>query len=434
MDPMQGRPNGQATRVRFGVHEMDLVAEELFRSGQRIALAPQPARLLAHLLRHPGELVRHEELRQLLWPDGMVRDFEQGVHTAVRQVRHAIRDVATGSRYIETLPRKGYRFVAPVEVLDTGPKLVHAEAPPAVAPDPPAKPETASRWRWPLLISAALAVCLGLFLASRPGSSPNPALTETSIPPWTRGEDPRTFVAVLPLRDLSEGRPHPALAAGMTEELISSLGRVHPDRLGVIARSSVMQYDAGETELSDIADQLQVDYAIEGSVRTRGDRVRIELRLIDCATSLLLWSEGHWRPYRDLYALHSELAARIAGKLAIDALPADPKVIAAQGSPSDLAYAAYLDGRQSWHQFTGPALRESVNHYRKAVKIDPVFSQAWGAMAESWALLAMSGEDPSKAYSEAAHCVDRALAISEATPSAWECARLCETLPRLGLA
>ncbi len=406
------------TRVRFGVFELDLVSEELWRSGRRISLAPQPSRLLTELVRRQGQLVTHEDIRQLLWPEGIVREFEQGVHTAVRQVRTTLRDSATGSRYVETVPRRGYRFVAPVESIRCSQDSPQA----AEGNDGTSKATRSSARRsFPRLMAASLAA-LGLGIVALGfsdwlGADPMGPASPRSV--WTRGEDPRTFVAVLPFVNLSHQETDGPLAEGMTEELIACLGRVHPERLAVIARSSVMHLRQAPEDLIAVSRQLQVDYFLEGSVRVDAERVRVDARLIRAESGVSIWSDGYWRPRGDWYALHNEIAARVAAQLAPEALPPTREVTANLGSSDGTAYSLYLQGRTAWSRFDGEGLRESVTLYERAVQHDPQFSQAWGAMAESWALLAMQGKDARSDYAHAERCAQQALKISEAVPTAW---------------
>ena len=424
-------------RARFGVFELDLSGAELWRGGRRISLAPQPARLLVQLVKNSGKLVTHEEIKTALWPDGVVRDFEQGVHTAIRQVRSALHDVAAASRYVETVPRRGYRFIAPVEFLPDSPShtAVGDTNAPSTSDDRAAPdsskvsnsdesepPKSASRklmsWQRGFVIVAGIGATIW-FVQQGTRDPTDDAKLLSGVQAWTRRDDPRTFVAVLPFANLTGDENNIALADGMTEELISCLGRVHPQSLGVIARSSVVPLRNDNCTLAEIQESLQVDYVVEGSVRLRDDQVRIEARLVDATDGVAIWSEGYWRRHGDLYALHNEISARIAGKLAIKALPAAPHVMEALGSSNDEAYTHYLNGRHAWHRFDRLGLRESVTSYAKAIAADPLFGQAYGAMAESWALLAMNGEDPAIAYGNAERAANRALEISDAIPSAW---------------
>ena len=344
---------------RFGIFEVDVESGELRKQGRRIHLQEQPLAVLELLLRRPGEVVTREELAARLWPEGAFVERDEGLNTAVKRLRDALGDSASSPRFVETIPRRGYRFVAPVETVDPHP--------PAPSPGPPehARPGRGGdlRWKRPvaiLLLLALAALSLGLALARRSHGLP---------------ED-RIRLAVLPL----EGDP--ALADGLTEELIAQLGRLLPERLGVIARTSVQRF-RGEADLREVGNGLRVQYVLEGSVRREADRVRISTRLIQVSDETQLWSETWDRGMADLFEVQREVARGVARGLSLQLLPEQEAALARATTDSTGAYQAFLAGRHLLHQGTARGFEEALASFRRAVEIDPEYAVAWAAIAET---------------------------------------------------
>ena len=273
-------------------------------------------------------------------------------------------------------------------------------------------------WFWPK------AVPLGLFVSVLVLSwlmvLSLPEEREPVVERWTRGEDPRSFVAVLPFKNIGEESRLQPLADGMTEEFISALARLDPDRLGVIASGSVIQYGESPPGLREVADELQVESVIEGGVRVSGDRVLVEARLVDCSSGLMLWSDGQWRPYCELFALLHELSVAIAGLLEIPPASSfpDAATLAQQGSDRDEAYAAYLEGCAKGRE-TEPAIwAQALEHFGQALGHDPLFARAWEAQAEVRLRLAEVGA-AAGSYDAAESDAKKALAITEDASRAW---------------
>lgn len=311
--------------IRFGPYALDARSGELRRDGEVVSLAPQPFRLLLALASRPGELVTREELRREVWGDETFVDFERGLNFCVLQVRTALGDDAKNPAYVETLPRRGYRFVAPVAV----------ERPP--------RERAGLRW---LVAAAALLVVLAAIA-------------------WQRDEPivtGRLMLAVLPFEGVTP------FADGMTEELITHLGALQPQRLGVIARTSVLLYRDSKKSVRDIGRELGVRYVVEGSVRREGERVRVSAQLVDTRDQTQLWSESFDRAGAGALAIQRDVAERIARALRIELLNDD-----ALTARSPAAHEAYLRGRQ----------QSNIEELRTATRLEPTFVLAQIALAEA---------------------------------------------------
>lgn len=312
--------------VRFATFRLDLLTGEIDDAGTPVPLQPQPLRVLRELLGRPGELVKREELQRALWGEHTHVDFDQGLNFCVRQIRRALRDSARAPRYVETLPRRGYRFVAPVE--QDPPGILGAGSEPAAAPAPKAAPSR-SRRTWALMTLSVAAATLGLgllFTAARPAE--------------------RRMLVVLPFENLSPETGQDRLAEGLTEELTAELGRIQPQRLGVTSRTAAAQYAAKRVGVDAIARELKVDYVVEGSVRKSGDRVRITVSLIKADDRAQLFSESYESASRDLFALQSDVARQIARRVQQSLAP-DATAIAHRGARlTGSLFPAALEARE----------------------------------------------------------------------------------------
>ena len=306
------RPSG---RFRFGAFEADLGTGELIKQGRRVRLQEQPFQLLATLLERPGELVTREELRTRLWPQTTV-DFDHGVNKAISKLRDALGDSATNPRFIETVARRGYRFLADVAVVDIEPPQAAAievvrDAQPAMAGGPTLLPtrtdldrKSASvpQARRPRVVAWTV---VGLACALAAGTA---ALW--LVHPPRRADVAIRSLAVLPLANFSSDPSQDYFADGMTEELITELGRIRG--LGVISRTSVMSFRNTTKPLAEIARELNVDAVVEGSVLRSGDTVRITAQLIAAPADRHVWAQGYEGDIRDVLKLQGKVASAIA--------------------------------------------------------------------------------------------------------------------------
>ncbi len=383
----------EGRQLRLRSFEVDLDCGELRRDGRRVALQEKPFQLLAALLETPGKLVSREALREALWPDVFV-DFDGNLNAAVKKLREALGDSATEPRYVETVPRRGYRLIAPVEP---------APATPDAAASPP------RRFRLPRAAAAGALAGAVLALAVAAGWL-RPAETEPAPSPKAPGQ--RTMLAVLPFDNLSRNADHDYLSDGMTEEILTVLGRLDPDRLGVIARLTAMTYKGSAKPVSEIARELGVDYVLEGSVRVSGERARITAQLISADDQTHLWAEAYEVELDDLLDVQARIARRIGRSLALELL-ADPAAAAARlATPVPLAYDWYLRGRHQWRRFTAEGNELAIIHLTHATRFDPSYAQAHAALADAYNLYAFDGDrTPDIWFTKARASAEAALAL-----------------------
>ncbi len=287
--------------ARFGRYEVDLKTGELRKNGLKIRLQEQPFHVLAMLLENPGEVVSREELQRRLWPENTFVDFEVGLNKAIKKLRDALCDSAECPRYIETLPKHGYRFIAQI---DRQPPLAPTEGHP---------PGTALRRHWRVALVGALAASmLGVVLGANLAGLRTRVLGAVSgRPPGVRPDV--ESLAVLPFETISRGPEQESFADGMTEALITELAKVN--KLKVTSRTSVMRYKLTKKPLPEVARELNVGAIVEGTIQCSGSRVRITANLLEGRTDKHLWAEAYERETGDVLALESEVARDIAGKI-----------------------------------------------------------------------------------------------------------------------
>ena len=348
-----------ADAVSFGVFTADLDAGELYRRGVKLSLTGIPFQILEALLERPGAVVTRHELRRRIWGEDTYVDFDNSLNSAVNRLRQALDDAAANPRFVETVPRRGYRFLAPVER-------------PSVGPRPARRAVT-----WWLLIAAGLLVAgtaLAL-LAIRRGS-----ITESA------SED-RRIMAILPFRDLNAEPGEEYLADGLTEETIAQLGRRRPDRLGVIASASALRYKGTSKPIAQIGRELGVDYLLEGSVRRQDGRARITAQLVRVDDRTQLWADTYDRPVSEALALHAEVARAVADAVEDALLPPAPQRREAIRDLDPAAYEAYLQGRYAWNRRTADSLEAARRHFERAIAVDPGYELAHVGLAETYLVM-----------------------------------------------
>jgi TolB-like protein/DNA-binding winged helix-turn-helix (wHTH) protein/Tfp pilus assembly protein PilF len=368
--------------LRFGVFELDLRAGELRKHGLRIRLQQQPFQVLAMLLEHPGEVVTRGELQKSLWAADTFVDFDHGLNKAINKIREALSDSAESPRFVETVARRGYRFLAEVKV---------ADAAPVRSPEPAAEPHAAadSRDRWnvdsrlstskrhlPSLALQIVVIALLLLMAS---------LAAWKVHPWNRTSQVIHSLAVLPLESLSSDASQDYFADGMTDELISDLGQI--SALRVISRTSVMVYKHARKPLPQIARELNVDAVVEGTVLRSGDRVRITAQLIEASSDKHLWSQSYEGELRDTLALQNKVASAIADQIRINLNPQERAALKNATVVNPEAYESYLKGRYFWNKRTADGLKVGLAYFNQAIDEDPSYAQAYSGLADTYALL-----------------------------------------------
>ncbi|MDN5000863.1 tetratricopeptide repeat protein [Bradyrhizobium sp. GCM10027634] len=360
-----------AKRARFGAFEADPRSGELVKNGRRVRLQEQPFQLLAALLERPGEVVTREELRTLLWPQTVV-DYDHGLNKAVSKIREALGDSAESPRFVETVARRGYRFLADVTVVVDGSTPREPDPPPpspAAEAAPPARPVIGRQHGLFALIGLALllAVALAAWLSAlRPGAKVIHSL------------------AVLPLVDTSQDPSQDFFADGMTGELITELGKV--DSLRVISRTSAMTYKGAHKSLATIARELNVDAVIEGSVMRAGGRVRITAQLIRAPDDSRIWADSYEGEVRDALTLRVRVARAVAGQVRATLNHGERAALDKTRSVDPLAYEDYLKGRYFLNKRTGEGLKAAIKYFRQAIETDRNYAEAHSGLADAYAL------------------------------------------------
>jgi len=369
-------------RLRFGVFELDLRAGELRKHGLRVRLQEQPFQVLAALLGKPGEVVTREELQKKLWPADTFVDFDHGLNKTINKIREALGDSAESPRFVETVARRGYRFLAEVKVVDAAPvrssELATLPEPSAEArerPEPGGKP-AAPKPVPPSVTLKMSALIVLLVMAS---------LASWKLYSWKRPATIIRSLAVLPLESLSSDASQDYFADGMTDELISDLGQI--SALRVISRTSVMAYKRARKPLPEIARELDVDAVVEGTVLRSGDQVRITAQLIEAATDKHLWSRSYEGQLRDTLALQNQVAQAIADQIRINLNSQERAALKSVRVVNPQAYESYLKGRYFWNKRTAEGLKVALAYFNQAIEEDPRYAQSYSGLADTYALL-----------------------------------------------
>jgi TolB-like protein/DNA-binding winged helix-turn-helix (wHTH) protein len=289
-----------APLLRFGTFELNLRAGELRKRGVKLRLQGQPLQILAILAKSPGDLVTREELRTRIWPADTFVDFDHSLHNAIRRIREVLGDSAEKPRYVETLPRRGYRFIAAVEEVHS-PRCTAVLSKDAV--------EQTATWvptQRKLFAQVLITLCAWTVI----GFSLSMAWQRFYAPHDVR---PIRSIAVLPMDNFSGDPAQDYLADGMTEELITELSRIQS--LGVTSRTSVMSYKGSQKRLPQIARELGVDGIVEGSVSKEGDQLRVTIQLLDGPNDRHIWSQDYQRELVDRLPMQREVAEAISRQI-----------------------------------------------------------------------------------------------------------------------
>lgn len=336
--------------VRFAAFAVDLQAGELRKNGVKVRLQEQPFQMLSVLLERPGEVATREELRKRLWPGDTFVDFEASLGTAVKKLRRALADSAAHPQFIETLPRRGYRFIA------------------ALKAQPRAR---------------------------------------------------KPIVAVLPFENLTGDAGQEYFSDGMTEEMIARLGRLHPQRLGVIARASAIRYKNTDKDIDQIGRELGADYVLKGSVGGAGERVRVSAELIQVKDRTHLWAERFEGDRANVPAFHGEVARHVAHSLQIDLLPAKRAAMAGASTANPEAHGAFLRGRYCLNKGTAEGVKNAIAHFEEATSRDSRYAVAHAGLAVALDLADHFRVFPGRqAFPRAKAAAIKALELNDALPEA----------------
>jgi TolB-like protein/DNA-binding winged helix-turn-helix (wHTH) protein len=369
-------------RVAFDQFELDLHSGELRKGGRRIRLQAQPFKLLALLIENAGEVVTRDEVCRALWQADTFVDFDHSVAAAVNKIREALCDTAENPRFVETLPRRGYRFIGQVRRELPQPTVLQT----AANAKGPARIQAAARFhvtRAKVLVFAcvmAIALLVGL----------NSSRVRERL--FGRHSAPRIqSIAVLPLVNLSNDADQDYFADGMTDELITTLAKNRA--LRITSRTSVMRYKTAQRSIREIAGELGVDGVIVGSVASSGKRLRVNAQLIRASDETHLWSESYERDLGDVLSLQEELARAIAEQVRVTSEPSDLPRASTSARFNPDAHDAYLRGRYSWYQ---GEYQKSRDFFRKAIDLDPAYAAGYSGLADSYIGQCVSGELPAK--------------------------------------
>ncbi len=371
---------------------------ELRKHGFRLKLAEQPFQVLAMLLERPGETVTREELRDRLWPGDTFVDFDHGLNNAVMRVREVLLDSSDHPRYVETIPRRGYRFVAPVEDVPgssvipakNGAERVSSPEPPSLeSKGSPASPASGRvGWqigfrRWftePRAALTALTVLVGLLalLAFALHGIRNSAAGKANL-------THSTSLVVLPLENLSGDKDQDYFADGMTDELIANLAKIRS--LHVISRSTAMAYKGTRKPLSEIARELNVDAVVEGTVMRVGNQVRITAELVQVSTDHHLWADTYESQMGDVLALQNRVSSAIVNEIRINLTPEERDRLAKAPAVTPQAYENYLKGLYYWNKRSDENLTRAIGYFERATSLDSRYALGYAGLADCYAII-----------------------------------------------
>jgi TolB-like protein/DNA-binding winged helix-turn-helix (wHTH) protein/Tfp pilus assembly protein PilF len=397
----------QFGRIRFGAFEADLASNELFKHGIRIKIQDQPFQILAMLLDRPGRLVTREELRRKLWADNTFVDFDAGMNAAIRRLRDALSDSADNPRYIETLPRHGYRFIASTQdVLSSRPGPNEGLIPAGLSSTPQVRMPPSRKWVWALLILVTASA--GVTLAA--------ALWRHRFF-TTRAATGIRSVAVLPFKNLSGDPEQEYFVDGMTDALMTDLAQTNS--LRVISSTSSMRYKGSTKTVQEIGNELKVDAVIEGAVVRTGDDVRVDAQLIETSDDRHLWAKTYKRKIRDVLALQGDISLAITNEIQARLTPLGQTRLATARPINPDAYSAYLLGRYYLERGKRENLEKSRSYYEQAVQLDPGYALSWAGLADAHRLLGGGGFVPlDEAVRKARDAAERALELDPDLPEA----------------
>ena len=395
-------PPGQT--VRFGVFELDLHSGELRKRGVNLPLQGLPIQVLTILLENPGQMVTRDELRTRLWPADTFVDFDHSLHNAIARLREALGETASSPRFVETLPRKGYRFIGSPELPAVTPKKDESAV---------ARRRLSRRALVPagLSLLAVLTVLVGLNmggLRSRLFGTPVSAAIHVDS------------IAVLPLKNLSDDREQDYFADGMTEALITDLGKV--SALRVISRTSVMRYKNTNKALPEIARDLQVDALVEGTVARAGDRLRITANLVQAAPEKHLWGDTYERSLSDVIALQNEVARNITQQIQVQLTPEEHVRLSTSHAVDPEAYKLYIKGRYFWVKRNRESFDRAMSYFQQAIDRDPNYAAPYSGLADCYVLFGSSfdvgGQAPNEVQPKAKATALKALELDNSLADA----------------
>jgi len=394
-------PNPSRAIFRFGAFELDSRTGELRKNGMRLRCQEQPMHVLVALLERPGELLTREELRCRVWPEHTFVDFDHALNTAVKKIRAALNDEADSPRYLETVPRRGYRFIAPVQT-ELTPGRAAEEHRAELAEDP--------EIRRPLINRRVVALAAGLIVVVCGGYYWNSHRARAS----GNNRPSRTMLAVLPFENLTNDPSQEFFSDGMTEETIAQLGRLNSQNIGVIARTSAMKYKHSGKGAQEIGRELNSDYLLEGSVRREGSRVRVVAQLIRVADQSPRWSHQFEYEFGEPLYIETDAATEIANMVHTELEPAARSRVQKADSTD-----FYLRGLAESNVHTVEGLDRIFEAFEQGMKKDPDCAPPYAALARIYERGANLGLlKPTEAYAKARVAAEKAIEIDPSNPEA----------------
>ena len=405
-----------AERVRFGTFELNVRTGELVSIGTaavearsaKVLLRQQPSQILRILVERQGNIVTREEIRQILWPDDTVVEFDRSINVAMAILRKALADDADHPEYIETLTGRGYRLIAPVEWQQSSTAaqdLLEPQAdtlPRIEGQISEREPRAAKPWRKAAVMgaSAVILVVVGYLSWRHLGGS---------TPPASR----KVMLAVLPFQNLTGDPNKEYLADGLTEETISQLGRLNPEQLGVIARTSVMGYKHGDVRLDQVGRDLSVQYVLENSLRESGDHLRLTAQLIQVKDQTHLWSQDYDYAAKDTLNVEDEVAKAVAREIRVRLISQQQTDLVQPRTVNPDAFDAYLHGYYFFQRGSDKDADMAAKQFERATQLDPSYALAWAWLSRTRNWQANDGLIPMEEGRRLAReAVERALSLN----------------------
>jgi TolB-like protein/DNA-binding winged helix-turn-helix (wHTH) protein/Flp pilus assembly protein TadD len=407
--------SASAEIISFGEFEADLRSRELRRQGAKVRLPDQSFQVLAMLLENPGKLISREEIRKRLWPEDTFVDFDHGLNNAVNRLREALGDSASSPLLIETLPRRGYRFIGTIN------SFAKAESPPlaepcvlssSVDPSRPQATETIGRATYRIRYGR-IAIAAGIFLILVLAS----LKFRHRLFPQTAPAVPIHSLVVLPFENMSGDPLQEYFADGVTDALITDLAQI--GSLRVISRTSAMHYKGSHQSLPEIARELNVDAVVEGSVVRSGNQVRVTAQLVQASSDRHLWAKSYDRKISDILSLQGDVARAIAAEVQIKLTPEQESRLAAKTRPVDpQVYEAYLKGLYFSNRLSEDGLKRAIAYFQEAIQGDPDYAPAYAGLADSYSLMGFGWADIEDPDSKAIAAAKKALSLDDSLADA----------------
>jgi len=380
---MAARPQ-VASRVRFGTFEVDLESGELRRNGVRLKLQEQPFQLLAMFLERPGEVVSRDAVRERLWPADTFVDFDHSLNTAIKKLRQALGDSAENPRFIETLARRGYRFIAPVSAVTPAPGEPPVEAP--VPPPPAVASETAQRptapHRSPPRVRAAMLALVCVSLLALIAVVWSTRRYATARPPSQTGVAPAVQLAVLPLKVLTAGETEKYLGLGIADAVITQLANVRTLRIRPTA--AVLKYESSAPDPRRAGEELDAEHVLSGTLQKYQETYRVSLQLIRTADGVPVWGRSFDVPRAGLLTIEGEVSRQVADALRVQLRAEGPgRTRPAPRSPA--AYESFLQGRALLVNYSEAKMQAAIESFERAIQLEPEYALARAGLATALA-------------------------------------------------